>query len=553
MQTEDDHSRLEERLTRIEARLAQLEARLEPEAHAEHVPPSVRSTPARARIGQARTPRFAPPLDWAHLSEQWLGRVGIGLLVLGVAYLFKYSIDQGWLTPGVRIAFGGAVGAGLLGVGLRLQAPRPTYSQILVGGGLAVLYLTTFAAYALYALLGTTAALVLLVALSGVGLLLADRGERPALASLALIGGFAAPFLARGSDDVLMLAGYSLVLLGWTGVVYARHGWPSTLASYTAGALVTLAAALDHGATGAARPTLQAALLALWAASALLPFVRRMRGAAPRPEHAALTALAVGVSGFVVAGTTSLWHLRHPLPSVLLLLGAAAFAVLAQRPAGLRAAANQGAAVLLALALANALRDHEAALVASSAALAAALLTATRRSPRAAGADAVGHLLFLVLALASPILLSVALSDAFDRLALATLGAALLAALASATLGEPLRVRYLAVAYAVLLAALATELHPLGSGWITVAWGAVGAALLVYALRHAARPLVEKAALATLALGIGKLLVADMARVGALWRVLLFLGFGAGLLALASLFKRGDEPLPRRGPATPET
>ena len=43
-------------------------------------------------------------------SEYWLNKIGIGLLLLGVAFLFKYSIDQGWITPAVRVGFGLAIG-----------------------------------------------------------------------------------------------------------------------------------------------------------------------------------------------------------------------------------------------------------------------------------------------------------------------------------------------------------------------------------------------------------------------------------------------------------
>lgn len=38
--------------------------------------------------------------------EWWLNKVGIGLLLFGVAFLFKFSVDQGWLTPGLRVGSG---------------------------------------------------------------------------------------------------------------------------------------------------------------------------------------------------------------------------------------------------------------------------------------------------------------------------------------------------------------------------------------------------------------------------------------------------------------
>ena len=66
-------------------------------------------------------------------SEYWLNKIGIGLLLLGVVFLFKYSIDQGWITPAVRVGFGLAIGIILLAVGLRLHSSRRHFSQVLLG------------------------------------------------------------------------------------------------------------------------------------------------------------------------------------------------------------------------------------------------------------------------------------------------------------------------------------------------------------------------------------------------------------------------------------
>nr|WP_281280665.1 DUF2339 domain-containing protein [Fodinibius saliphilus] len=44
------------------------------------------------------------------MGEEWLNRIGIGLLLIGVAFLFKYSIDQGCLNPPIRSAIGLGVG-----------------------------------------------------------------------------------------------------------------------------------------------------------------------------------------------------------------------------------------------------------------------------------------------------------------------------------------------------------------------------------------------------------------------------------------------------------
>ncbi|MFQ5607470.1 MAG: DUF2339 domain-containing protein, partial [Candidatus Zixiibacteriota bacterium] len=67
-------------------------------------------------------------------SEFLLNKLGIGLLLFGVVFLFKYSIDQGWITPAVRVACGLALGVALLGFGSKLYSRRHHFSLVLLGG-----------------------------------------------------------------------------------------------------------------------------------------------------------------------------------------------------------------------------------------------------------------------------------------------------------------------------------------------------------------------------------------------------------------------------------
>ena len=62
--------------------------------------------------------------DWAALGERWLGKVGIVFVVLAVGFFVKYSFDQGWITPMLRVVLGLLLGAGLLVLGLRLEGSR---------------------------------------------------------------------------------------------------------------------------------------------------------------------------------------------------------------------------------------------------------------------------------------------------------------------------------------------------------------------------------------------------------------------------------------------
>jgi len=68
--------------------------------------PEAQAVPATSQLSATPSrPRF----DLIRDGEFWLNRSGIGLLLLGVAFLFKYSVDQGWLTPPVRVRFAAGV------------------------------------------------------------------------------------------------------------------------------------------------------------------------------------------------------------------------------------------------------------------------------------------------------------------------------------------------------------------------------------------------------------------------------------------------------------
>lgn len=107
---------LESRVAQLERLVAQLQEQIEAK-------PRAKPSNAGQRLGASPLPTAVPSESpvWVLRGEQWLGRVGLGLLFLGLAYLFRYSIDQGWITPAVRVATGTGIGAVLLVLGLRLQ------------------------------------------------------------------------------------------------------------------------------------------------------------------------------------------------------------------------------------------------------------------------------------------------------------------------------------------------------------------------------------------------------------------------------------------------
>ncbi len=175
------------------------------------------SIPGGAATGE-RPPGNFPidPASWDWewlLGGNWLARVGIVALIIGVGFFLKLSFDNNWINETGRVGLGLAAGLALLGGGEYWRRKYPVWAQTLSGGGLAVLYLAIFAAFALYDLIPPLAALGFfsLVTIAAAGLAL--RYEAWAIAVLGIFGGFAAPLLlADRLPDQRILLAYVLVL-----------------------------------------------------------------------------------------------------------------------------------------------------------------------------------------------------------------------------------------------------------------------------------------------------------------------------------------------------
>lgn len=143
--------------------------------------------------------------------------VKIGMLVLlaGVAALLKYVSDQGWLVLPIELRLAGVtVGAlGLLAFGWHQRERRRMFALALQGGAIGVLLLTIFAAFKRFDLIPPGFAFVSSIALvAGLCVLAVVQNSRT-LAVLGILAGFMAPlWLSTGSGNHVGLFSYYAVL-----------------------------------------------------------------------------------------------------------------------------------------------------------------------------------------------------------------------------------------------------------------------------------------------------------------------------------------------------
>lgn len=150
--------------------------------------------------------------DWLFGGNTVL-RVGVVLLFLGLAFLLRYA-TEGVVVP-IELRYAGVAGAAiaLLGLGWWLRLRNSNYGLMLQGTGIAVLYLTVFAAMRLHPLIDPGAAFALLVVITVFSAILAITQDALGLACAAALGGFAAPILAStGAGNHVALFSYFALL-----------------------------------------------------------------------------------------------------------------------------------------------------------------------------------------------------------------------------------------------------------------------------------------------------------------------------------------------------
>lgn len=153
--------------------------------------------------------------------KQWFTEgnvpVKIGMLVLlaGVAALLKYASDQGWLNAPIELRLAAIAVAALAGLvfGWVQRDTRRLFALALQGGAIGVLLLTIFAAFKRYDLIPAVPAFALSVLLiAGMGVLAVVQNSRT-LAVLGILAGFMAPiWLSTGSGNHVALFSYYAVL-----------------------------------------------------------------------------------------------------------------------------------------------------------------------------------------------------------------------------------------------------------------------------------------------------------------------------------------------------
>jgi len=250
------------RVRRLERRVAQLEAR--PAAVPPPIPVSAAVTPAAPMVtpppavatppvvepvtpivqpvtssatssGAAPTAPVAMPatpapsvpqtsFDWETvIAGRWLNRVGLLAVAVGVSYFLKYAIDNDWIGPRGQVAAGLLIGAGLVAwSAMFVKRGLGYFADGLAGLGAAVMYLSLWAGASYYRFMSPEAGFAAMIVVTAAMLTIALGRNSQTVAVLAMIGGFATPFLVSTGRDAQVVLFLYLALHNTALLALAR-------------------------------------------------------------------------------------------------------------------------------------------------------------------------------------------------------------------------------------------------------------------------------------------------------------------------------------------
>lgn len=173
------------------------------------------------------------------IASQWLLRIGIVILVVGIGFFLKYTIDKGILGPTARVVLTTIAGFGMLIAGTQLLGRRyHILGQGLMGGGFAALYFSVFAAHQFFSMIEATPAFILMACITALAGGVSVRFNSMLVAVLGIIGGYGTPLvLETQTVEFSALLGYMLVLGCGVLAIAIYKNWPlvnylSFLANY---------------------------------------------------------------------------------------------------------------------------------------------------------------------------------------------------------------------------------------------------------------------------------------------------------------------------------
>lgn len=192
-------------------------------------------------IGWAKKKIKGGEIEWENIfGGNWMVKIGVAALVLGAGFFLKLAFENDWIGETGRVILGILGGFALIGAGEYWQKKYSKYAQILTGGGIAILYLTFYAAHAFYDVIKEPyVAFVFMGFVTLISGALALRYNKPTIALIGILGGFFTPFMFAEKVGEMTLMTYTLLLDAGILLISSVRNWrPLTIAGLVGSGLL---------------------------------------------------------------------------------------------------------------------------------------------------------------------------------------------------------------------------------------------------------------------------------------------------------------------------
>lgn len=266
-----------------------------------HVPPPPLIT-VPAAVAATQTARPKASLE-SRIGGQWLNRIGIVAVLVGLSYFLKLAFENNWIGPATQVLIGIAAGIGLLVWSERFRSQGYLgFAYSLKAVSFGALYLSLWAASQYYHLVPPTVTFIGMVLVTLTSAALSLRQNAELLAAFALVGGFLTPVLiSTGQNHEIVLCCYLALLdLGTLWITAIKQWYRLLLGAYVGTAILAAAWAVTYY-TDAQQTT------TFWFATFFFllfictPFLDRKKPPGPRQQDMVVAIALLNAAGYFSA------------------------------------------------------------------------------------------------------------------------------------------------------------------------------------------------------------------------------------------------------------
>lgn len=191
-------------------------------------PPAVATPKHPLKPAEAAVPSRTREEWEALIGGKLLNRIGALALIIGIGFFLKYAFDNNWINETARVLTGAVIGFVCLGGGYRThKRDFQIFAQGLVGAGIAILYLSVYAAFNFYQLVPQWVAFILMSLVTVIAFVNGLFYDSLAEGLLGWAGGFLTPFLLSTgqANEVGLFTYIALLDAGMLAVVIRKDQW----------------------------------------------------------------------------------------------------------------------------------------------------------------------------------------------------------------------------------------------------------------------------------------------------------------------------------------